>query len=53
MGAIAGGGVALWFGDSNSYFAMPLMLLAGVLGGMLGLPFQPSCEPNSTPTKFS
>ena len=34
MGAIAGGGVALWFGDSDSFFAMPLMLLAGVLGGM-------------------
>ena len=35
MGAIAGGGVALWFGDSPSVFAMPLMLLAGVLGGMV------------------
>jgi general nucleoside transport system permease protein len=34
MGAIAGGGVALWFGDSDSAFAMPLMLLAGVAGGM-------------------
>ena len=34
MGAIAGGGVALWFGDSDSSLAMPLMLLAGVLGGM-------------------
>ena len=34
MGAIAGGGVALWFGDSESALAMPLMLLAGVLGGM-------------------
>ncbi len=34
MGAIAGGGVALWFGESESVFAMPLMLLAGVLGGM-------------------
>ncbi|WP_454617693.1 ABC transporter permease [Bradyrhizobium cenepequi] len=34
MGAIAGGGIALWFGDSESTFAMPLMLLAGVLGGM-------------------
>ena len=34
MGAIAGGGVALWFGDSDSSFAMPLMLLAGILGGM-------------------
>ena len=35
MGAIAGGGVALWFGDSPSVLAMPLMLLAGVLGGMV------------------
>jgi general nucleoside transport system permease protein len=34
MGAIAGGGVALWFGDSESVFAMPLMLMAGTLGGM-------------------
>lgn len=34
MGAIAGGGVALWFGESESSLAMPLMLLAGVLGGM-------------------
>ncbi len=34
MGAIAGGGVALWFGDSDSSLAMPLMLFAGVLGGM-------------------
>ena len=34
MGAIAGGGVALWFGDSDSSLAMPLMLLAGILGGM-------------------
>jgi general nucleoside transport system permease protein len=34
MGAIAGGGLALWFGDSESVWAMPLMLLFGVLGGM-------------------
>ena len=34
MGAIAGGGLALWFGDSESAWAMPLMLLFGVLGGM-------------------
>src|SRR5260370_8782473 len=34
MGAIAGGGVALWFGESDSGFGMALMLLAGVLGGM-------------------
>src|SRR6202012_5451819 len=35
MGAIFGGGVALWFGDSDSIFAMPLMLLAGIAGGMI------------------
>ena len=34
MGAIAGGGVALWFGDSDSSFVMPSTLLAGILGGM-------------------
>jgi simple sugar transport system permease protein len=34
MGAIAGGGLGLWFGDSDSAWAMPLMLLLGVLGGM-------------------
>ena len=34
LGAIAGGGVALWFGDSPSVWAMPTMLLAGVVGGM-------------------
>jgi len=35
MGAIAGGGVALWFGESDSSWAMPLMLIAGILGGMV------------------
>jgi simple sugar transport system permease protein len=34
MGAIAGGGIALWFGDSESGWAMPLMLGFGVLGGI-------------------
>ncbi|MBI3561519.1 MAG: ABC transporter permease [Gammaproteobacteria bacterium] len=33
LGAITGGGVALWLGDSTSLFALPLMLLAGALGG--------------------
>lgn len=32
MGAIAGGGVALWIGDGAA--VLPLMLAAGVLGGM-------------------
>ncbi len=35
MGAIAGGGVALAFHGSESHFVLPLMLVAGVAGGML------------------
>jgi general nucleoside transport system permease protein len=34
MGAIAGGGVALFWGAALGNFAIPIMLLAGVLGGM-------------------
>ena len=34
MGALAGGGLGLWFYDSNSVLLMPAMILAGVLGGM-------------------
>ncbi len=34
MGAIAGSGVALTFGESNGAWVLPLMLLAGVIGGM-------------------
>ena len=52
MGAIAGGGVALWFGDSESIFAMPLMLLAGVLGGMAWAAIPAFLRTHSTPTKF-
>jgi simple sugar transport system permease protein len=33
LGAIVGGGVGLWFGDSTSVFALPAMLVAGALGG--------------------
>ncbi len=35
MGAIFGGGVALWFQESTSPLLLPAMLLAGVAGGML------------------
>jgi simple sugar transport system permease protein len=35
MGAIFGGGVALFFHDSTSPFLLPAMLVAGVAGGML------------------
>lgn len=35
MGAIFGGGVALFWGESLGHWALPCMLLAGVLGGML------------------
>jgi simple sugar transport system permease protein len=34
LGAIAGGGVALWFPESDSPFLLPGMILAGALGGM-------------------
>jgi simple sugar transport system permease protein len=34
MGAIAAGGVALIFYDVDSHWILPLMMLAGILGGM-------------------
>jgi general nucleoside transport system permease protein len=35
MGAIAGSGVALTFGDTNGSWVLPLMLVAGVAGGIV------------------
>ena len=35
MGAIFGGGIALLVGESTSPFVLPMMLIAGVAGGML------------------
>jgi len=34
IGAICGGGVALAFGGNDSWWLLPLMLLAGIAGGM-------------------
>src|SRR5271166_5244522 len=34
MGAIAGGGIALAFWDQDGVWILPLMCLAGILGGM-------------------
>jgi simple sugar transport system permease protein len=34
VGAIAGGGIALWFWDQPGGWILPLMCLAGVVGGM-------------------
>ncbi len=34
LGAICGGGVALWFYQVDSIFVLPLMIIAGILGGM-------------------
>ncbi len=34
LGAIAGGGVALLFWNQDGFFILPLMCLAGILGGM-------------------
>jgi len=35
LGAICGGGIALWFHDVESAFILPLMIVCGMLGGML------------------
>jgi simple sugar transport system permease protein len=35
LGALAGGGVAIWFHDSESIFLLPTMFITGMLGGML------------------
>ena len=35
LGAICGGGIALWLHDVNSLFVLPLMMVCGVLGGMM------------------
>ena len=53
MGAIAGGGVALWFGDSDSSFAMPLCCWPACSAGWPGPRSRLSCARGSTPTKFS
>jgi len=34
LGAICGGGIALWLYDVDSIFVLPLMMIFGVLGGM-------------------
>jgi simple sugar transport system permease protein len=34
LGAIAGGGVALFFWNQEGFFILPLMCIAGILGGM-------------------
>lgn len=34
LGAIAGGGVALWLGGTGHLYVVPLMLLAGAIGGL-------------------
>jgi ABC-type uncharacterized transport system permease subunit len=34
MGAIVGGGIGLWLGDSSHVWGLPLMLVGGVVGGM-------------------
>ena len=34
LGAICGGGVALWFHDTEGFWLLPLMVICGILGGM-------------------
>ena len=35
VGAICGGGLALWFYESTSFLLLPAMIIAGAIGGML------------------
>lgn len=35
LGAICGGGIALLFYDTDTFFILPLMVVCGILGGML------------------
>jgi general nucleoside transport system permease protein len=35
MGAVFGGGIAIYFYESSSFFVLPAMFLAGSIGGML------------------
>ena len=35
MGAIFGGGVAIFFHDTNAFWLLPLMIIAGAIGGAL------------------
>ncbi len=35
LGALAGGGMAIWFHDSESVFLLPAMFVAGIVGGMV------------------
>lgn len=35
LGALAGGGVAIWFHDSDSVLLLPAMVVAGIMGGMV------------------
>jgi simple sugar transport system permease protein len=35
LGAVAGGGIAIWFHDSESLWLLPSMFIAGVVGGMV------------------
>jgi simple sugar transport system permease protein len=51
MGAIFGGGVALYFQESASPLLLPAMLLAALPAACCGRPFPRSCAHASTPTK--
>ena len=48
MGAIFGGGLALYFHDSESMFLLPAMF---VLGAISGGRYRRFCAPDSMPTK--
>ena len=33
MGAIFGGGIGIYFHDTNSFWLLPLMIIGGAIGG--------------------
>ena len=44
LGAIAGGGIALWFYDVESFWVLPLMIVFGILGGMFWAARSATCS---------
>jgi simple sugar transport system permease protein len=53
MGALAGGGVAIAFDGVDAWWVLPLMVIAGAIGGALWGPSRPCCAPASTPRRPS
>ena len=53
LGAICGGGVALFFGVKLGALALPVILVAGIAGGAAWAAIPAFCAPASIPAKYS